>query len=281
MTIYVKIYGGLGNQMFQFAAGYAAAKNKKTKLSLDLDYYKKNNLHNNFELQKVFDIKSNVNILVKSNKFNFFKIIKQFDFTVHKFNENQFHYNKNILNISNNTILDGYWQSERYFKKYENEIKKIFTFKVNLNKIEYNYFDEIYNNNSVSVHIRRGDFLLKKNDNHKTDLNDYYLEAIKRIAKKFYKVKFYLFTDDPNWVRNYFNMNYDHKIVDINQKEKSYIDMYFMSLCKANIIANSTFSWWSAWLNNNNDKIICAPRNWFNDKTINTDDLIPRKWLLI
>ena len=281
MTIYVKIYGGLGNQMFQFAAGYAAAKNKKTKLSLDLDYYKKNNLHNNFELQKVFDIKSNVEILVKSNKFNFFKMIKKINYRVHKFNENQFHYNKNILNISNNTILDGYWQSERYFKKYENEIKKIFTFKVNLNEIEYNYFDEIYNNHSVSVHIRRGDFLLKKNENHKTDLNDYYLEAIKRIAKKFHKVKFYLFTDDPNWVRNYFNMNYNHKIVDINQEEKSYIDMYLMSLCKANIIANSTFSWWSAWLNNNNDKIIYAPRNWFNDKTINIGDLIPRNWLLI
>ena len=91
----------------------------------------------------------------------------------------------------------------------------------------------------------------------------------------------FIFTDDPSWVTKNFTLNYSFKIVDINHGDESFFDMYLMSLCKSNIIANSSFGWWGAWLNNSKDKVVYAPKNWFKDKKIKTDDLIPKSWILI
>lgn len=284
MTIRIKLSGGLGNQMFQFATGFAVAKKNNVRLSLDLKYINNRNLFNGFELDKVFDIYSKVSFLDKNLSQNFYNIkniLDKININSFKFKEPHFHYTPKILNVPKNTFLDGYWQSEKYFKDYAKEIKEIFTFKDQYDEKNHLIIDDINQNNSISIHIRRGDFLLKQNNNHNTNLNDYYLKAIRETSQIYKNPKYFIFTDDLEWVNKNFNLNYPNSIVNINHESKSFLDMYLMSLCKSNIIANSSFSWWSAWLNNTAEKVVYAPKNWFIDKSIHTDDLIPNSWITI
>ena len=284
MTIKIKLSGGLGNQMFQFATGYAVAKKNKVRLSLDLKYINKRQLFNGFELESVFNIYSKISFLNKQlnyKSFNFSEILNIFGKSFYNFNEPHYHYSQKILDLPKHSFLDGYWQSELYFKDYANEIREIYSFSPKLNKENNLIINDINNNNSISIHVRRGDFLLKQNSNHDTNLKEYYLKAINDSCKFFKNPKFFIFTDDPSWVSENFILNHSYNVVDINHGSKSFLDMYLMSLCQINIIANSSFSWWGAWLNNNKDKIIYAPKNWFNDKLIRTDDLFPKSWIVL
>ena len=284
MTIRIKLSGGLGNQMFQFATGYAVAKKNNVRLSLDLKYINKRKLFNGFELENVFNIYSKISFLNKQSSFkslNFLEILNIFDKSFYKFIEPHYHYSQNILNLPKHSFLDGYWQSELYFKDYTNEIREIFSFSGNLDKENNLIIEEINSNNSISIHLRRGDFLLKQNNNHNTNLKEYYLKAINYSSKFLKNPKYFIFTDDPSWVSENFILKHSYFIVDINHGSKSFLDMHLMSLCQINIIANSSFSWWGAWLNNKKDKIVYAPKNWFNDKSICTDDLFPKSWIIL
>ena len=284
MTIRIKLTGGLGNQMFQFAAGYAVARRNNVELSLDLRRFNRRPLHNGFELQNVFDIYSKVNFLNKplGSKFiNIKELLNKIDRTFHTFEEPHFQYTPKILSIPKHTILNGYWQSELYFKNYTQEIRKIFSFCNQLDKKNSLVANDIDQNNSVSIHVRRGDYLLKENNNHYVDLKKYYLKAIKESAKFLNNPKYFIFTDDSLWVTKNLILNYPYTIVDVNDGINSFFDMYLMSICKSNIIANSSFSWWGAWLNNKKDKIVYAPKHWFNDRSTCTSDLIPNSWNIL
>ncbi len=284
MTIKVKLTGGLGNQMFQFATGYALARKNNVELSLDLRRYNRRIDHNGFELQKVFDIYSKVSILNNPVNFtflNFKEIFNNIDITYSNFKEQHFHYTYEIQDIPKHSLLNGYWQSELYFKSYTQEIREIFSFFDKFDKKNLLIANDIKKNDSISIHIRRGDYLLKQNYNLNQDLRKYYIKAIEESSKYFNNPKYFIFTDDPLWVTENFIVNYSHIVVDVNHGTKSFFDMYLMSLCKANIIANSSFSWWGAWLNNKQDKIVYAPNNWFKDKSISTDDLFPNSWKII
>ena len=284
MTIRVKLTGGLGNQMFQFAAGYSIAKKNNVKLSLDLRRFNRRQDHNGFELQKVFDIYSKVNFLNNPVNFgflNFKEILNNINITFHTFNEPHFHYTNKILNIPKHSVLNGYWQSELYFEDCAQEVRKIFSFSKKLDEKNSLIANEIIQNNSISIHVRRGDYLLKTNNNHNIDLKRYYLTTIEKTSIFFKDPKYFIFTDDPLWVAENFTLDYSFTVVDINRGTESFYDMHLMSLCKCNIIANSSFSWWGAWLNDKEDKIIYAPKNWFKDKSICTDNLIPNSWNII
>ena len=284
MTIRVKLTGGLGNQMFQFAAGYSIAKKNNVKLSLDLKRFTYRKDHNGFELQKVFDILSKVDFLnhpINFGSINFKEILNNIDITFHNFKEPHFHYTAKILDIPKHSLLNGYWQSELYFEDYAQELRKIFSFSKQLDKKNSLIANEINQNNSVSIHVRRGDYLLKINNNHNVDLKKYYLDAIEKTSKFFDNPKYFVFTDDPLWVTKNFILDYPFTVIDFNRDNDSFLDMYLMSLCKSNIIANSSFSWWGAWLNDKEDKIIYAPKNWFKDKSISTVNLIPNSWKII
>jgi len=284
MTIRIKLSGGLGNQMFQFATGYSIARKYNVELSLDLKRFTRRQDHNGFELQKVFDVYTKVKFLDNPLRFrfiNFKEVLNKIDITYHNFNEPQFQYTDKILDIPKHTKLNGYWQSELYFKGYAREIKKIFSFSKQLNKKNSLIANKIIQNNSISIHVRRGDYLLQKNNNHNVDLKKYYFKAIENTSKFYNKPRYFIFTDDPLWVTENFTLDYSFEVVDINDGAESFLDMYLMSLCKSNIIANSSFSWWGAWLNNNKDKIVYAPKNWFKDNKICTNDLIPNSWNII
>jgi len=195
--------------------------------------------------------------------------------------ERYFHFDPQIIRKYNYAIFDGYWQSEKYFI----DIKNIITEELSLKKkyideIEKNLINKIKNNNSVSIHIRRGDYVNDKTTNlhHGTCPLDYYHRAIKIILANNKKSIFFIFSDDIDWVKKNLKLLHPSFFISGN---KDYEDLFLMSLCKHNIIANSSFSWWAAWLNNNPNKTVAAPKKWFNNPHQNTKDLIPKPWIKI
>jgi hypothetical protein len=134
---------------------------------------------------------------------------------------------------------------------------------------------------AVSIHVRRGDYVSDAGTNrfHGTCSVDYYHDAVDRISGFAPASHFFVFSDGIDWAKENLRLRQPVTYVDFNDGEKNYEDLRLMSLCKHHIIANSSFSWWGAWLNPNPDKIVIAPKKWFNDPSINTDDLIPNSWL--
>jgi len=280
--IIIKLQGGLGNQMFQYAIGRFLAEKNKTELKLDLSFYNEQQIEpqRKYSLE-YFNIIENITGGKDLKKIK--KGIKKLVYLIYKVflaetfvytKENFFHFDSNILKIKGDVYLDGYWQSEKYFQSIEEIIHKEFTLKNKLQKEDL--INKINNSNSVSIHIRRDDYTNKKN--YYVLTIEYYKEAIKIIKEKNQNIHLFVFSDDINWVKNNLKTEFPITFIDGN---KDYEDLILMSMCKHNIIANSSFSWWGAWLNQNPHKIVIAPKKWFNKPEINTKDLIPESWLKI
>jgi hypothetical protein len=285
--IVIKLSGGLGNQMFQYAFGKHLAVKNNTDLKLDLSFYNSQNLRN-YELQKFYikeriATKSDISSFVLpenpsiSNKinYNFCKFFKNNQVIIEK----QFTFDSSVLEVSLSAYLEGYWQSEKYFKPIEPIIRDCFQIKISPDLDNQALLIQIAKTNSISIHIRRGDYVNVENTNriHGTcDLN-YYNDAIAFLSDKISDPVFFIFSDDIPWVKQNLMIPFDHKFVS-NNIDNDHEDLRLMSNCKHNIIANSSFSWWGAWLNNNPDKIVISPHKWFNDATRKTSDLIPDQW---
>lgn len=288
-----QILGGLGNQMFQYAAGRALSLASNQPLSFDLIGFENYRLHHGFELQRVFNLDVNEadtqivqdmlgwrsNCLVK-------KILKRSQFAPfrgHKFVvEPHFHYWPGLISLAGDSYLVGYWQSEQYFKAFENTVRQDFIFRDPLVGRNSDFALEMKDKQSVSLHVRRGDYV--SNPKNRKVMNlcepDYYMRAIAHIAKQVSDPTFYIFSDDPDWVERHLPMKFSNVIVSHNRGKDSYIDMQLMSLCKHHIIANSSFSWWGAWLNSDKNKIVVAPQKWFvNEHQVR--DLFPPGWVVL
>jgi hypothetical protein len=178
--------------------------------------------------------------------------------------EKDYAYNPSVFDMDN-VYLEGYWQSEKYFSNIESQIRSLYTFPEITDKSNLDLADKIKSCNSVSIHIRRGDYLSEKNAPMHGNIctKAYYDNAIKYISENVANPQFYIFTDDAEWARQQYKGE-EYTIVDQNHADNSFRDMQLMSMCKHNIIANSSFSWWGAWLNPNKDKIVTAPPKWFN-----------------
>lgn len=178
-------------------------------------------------------------------------------------------------------LLSGYWQSEQYFIKYEKEIRQIFRFQ-GVPEIG-GLLKEIESVNAVSVHFRRGDYITNPVAGRVLGVltKDYYEQTIERIASEVNDPVFYLFSDDVEWVKNNFKIDYKHHIVEATATNKNWHDMLMMSKCKHHIIANSSFSWWGAWLNPDPNKIVIAPAQWFADTALNKTsvNITPAEWI--
>ena len=195
--------------------------------------------------------------------------------------ENFIYYPEVFQSISKNEIFRGTWQSELYFKNSTLQIRNIFEFNESLMNIQTkNLANKMHQETSISIHIRRGDYLSSKYINGFSGICtlDYYKAAIEIINSRFIDGSFYIFTDDQEWVNENFQLE-NSLCVQHNTGSDSWQDMYLMSRCKHNIIANSSFSWWGAWLNNNPDKIVIAPKYWWNG--LDNDDVVPKNWLRI
>jgi hypothetical protein len=265
-----KLIGGLGNQFFQYAAARYLAEINAVELKLDLSEFKSYKLHK-YSL-KYFNIIE--------------KIASQKDLKkVKHVNEKYFHYDKNFKKNGKNTLLKGYWQSEKYFNEISSIIKNDFKIKSKLKGRNLSVSKKIADCNSVSLHIRRKDYKPNSYKDQIFDLlnEDYYRAAISNLSKKEKNLFFFIFSDDHKWVKNNIKLDYPFINVDHNTAATNYEDLRLMSLCKHNIIGNSTFSWWGAWLNGNKNKSIYAPKKWFNKnaKNLNSKDIIPKKWIRI
>lgn len=289
----VRIYGGLGNQLFQYALGRALTIKHNTVLKLDLSFYNQDKSGvtyrqyglNNFHINADIATKEEVNNIKRSHLKGIFKSIYwklQYRKPYYRQNyikEKTFSFDQNILNCPNNIYVDGYWQSPKYFENIRAVLLKELSLKKPLNENEKDFFKKIKNTESVSIHVRRGDYV--SNQKH-TEIYvqlsmDYYNKAIACINKKVGKPSFFIFSDDLDWAKTHFNIFSNCVYVDSNAAES----IYLMSLCKHNIIANSTFSWWGAWLNKNVDKTVITPEKWFVTNKLNTKDLLPEKWVKI
>lgn len=283
----VKFNGGLGNQMFQWAFGYALEKETGIKTIFDMSFFEKKyarpyelgifNLNANFA--ESFWLKLKLKAMWKLRK-----NLKNKEFLgLNFYCEPHFKFDKNLFKLKPNTFIEGFFQSEKYFEKFKDEIRRSFTFNSKPNDFNKILIEEMRESNSVSIHIRRGDYVQKKRyqDLYAACSLDYYKRGVEYIAEKHSNPKLFIFSDDIQWVRANWDLPYENIFVDNNSGDKSYEDMRLMSNCKHNIIANSSFSWWGAWLNNNQEKIVIAPQKWFNNERINQSDVIPGDWIQI
>ncbi|HSA06012.1 MAG TPA: alpha-1,2-fucosyltransferase [Candidatus Gastranaerophilales bacterium] len=289
--IIVNILGGIGNQMFQYALGKHLATKHNTQVKLDLTGFEEYKLHK-YRLN-VLNLEENVASLeeieaIKYKKLNFiskaiYKIKGKKNTKPSKsyILEKQFPFDPEILTLPDNVYLEGYWQTEKYFKEISQVIKKDFGIKNELCGKNKEFAEQINDSNSISLHIRRGDYVkdAKTKAAHYVDLDEYYKNAINLIKERVSNPHFYIFSDDPEWAKANYAGDSACSIVDFNSADNGYEDLRLMSLCKHNITANSSFSWWGAWLNNNPDKIVIAPQKWFNDPQKDPKDLQPDGWI--
>ncbi len=291
MTIYTSLIGGLGNQMFQYAAGRALALHRKTDLRLDVSGFSNYQLHQGFELKRVFSCPAELATAVEVRRLlgwqsgalarrilakPAFAALRRPELVI----EPHFNYWTQFENAPDNAYLDGYWQSEKYFRGCEAEIRADFTFQPPLDESNAELAAEISSINAVSLHVRRGDYARnpKTLAVHGLCSPEYYRAAIDYLAERIDSPCFFVFSDDIRWAQENLGLNTPCRFVDHNQGEKSYVDMQLMSMCKHHIVANSSFSWWGAWLNSSSSKIVVAPRRWFANDTP-TSDLVPATWV--
>ena len=282
-----QIIGGLGNQMFQYAFYKYLAFIKNSELKLDLTLFDVYKLHNGYELKGIFGIdeviaandelemyKSKYSLLFKiENKiFN-----KNVIFGKKHFKENKFYIDEKIFDKNiNDFYVEGYFQTYKYIQTLG---ENIFQFRTALSDEE----DKLLQGNVISIHIRGGDYITRKKDNKlfgNICTIEYYQNAIKYIKENVQKPVFLVFTNDKEYAVELLHGE-SFQIVDGNSGKNSFRDMYLMSQCKHNIIANSSFSWWGAWLNKNDSKIVIAPTRWFNDDSIDQSNIVPSSWIKV
>ena len=289
--IIVQLKGGLGNQLFQYAAGLSLAAHRDVPLKVDVSLLKSPDeligTMRNFELQHLQNppevaTENEISCLKNQHFFRkyFDKLRPSYQRSV--YNEKRFHFDENFFSAGKNIYLKGYRQSEKYFRNIEEKIRDNFQFKKELIEDVIEFGQQLSNQNSVSIHIRRGDY---KNSTvlkyHGIITPSYYQEAIDLIISKIENPAFLIFSDDMDWVQN--NLNFPKHATFVSGKisHTHYQDFYLMSQCRHNIIANSSFSWWAAWLNDNPKKIVIAPKKWFGNAPNDTKDLIPESWIKI
>ena len=189
--------------------------------------------------------------------------------------------NNSKSQLNKSCYIIGYWQSEKYFKSINETILNDFQLNIQPDNYHINLANQINNCNSVSVHVRRGDYLEdeKINSVHGILNNLYYYSSIELITTLVGEPHLFFFSDDIDWVKNNFYLQFPHTFIDKDFLNKDSKDMWLMTQCKHNIIANSSFSWWGAWLNKNQDKIVIAPKNWFQNPKMNSDNIVPENWV--
>jgi hypothetical protein len=289
--------GGLGNQLFQYAF-YLAKQRSSVDLCINTYSIRREGKHNGLELEKLFGIHVDsyeswrvrlVRKLLIFQKKKYFQTISTLLLHIIKCTGVQIVqekgysvFNSGYLQSRKGFVLYfGFWQSPLYFDAVQNEIRRLFSFgKLPLSGKTQTLLTRIQAQESISIHIRRGDFLSSETQNVYAGICDkaYYAKAIARINEQTEHPFFVVFSDDPEWVKADFPLS-NAVYVDWNCGENSWQDMYLMSQCKHNIIANSTFSWWGAWLNEYSEKLVIAPVRFVNNAK--TPDIYPGNWMLI
>lgn len=287
--IYVKVHYGLGNQMFQYALARGLSLKLGAPFRLDLTFYKRQALTpdarayclGHFNIQNVIASDEEIHHFVRPSFLR--RRLRQLEQAVLPWYKREFipessrAFDPKIFRIRKQVYLAGYWQKEDYFRHAENEIRNDFRFKNPPDIRNSGLIKNINEVNSVSLHIRRGDYLTNNfavNNFEKCDL-EYYQAAVDHIAKKTADPSFFVFSDDISWAMDNLKLKYPVTFIDEYNKDQPHEDLRLMSQCRHFIIANSSFSWWGAWLGSYDGKIVIGPKKWFK----NGDHTLPEKWV--
>ena len=291
---FIPVKGGLGNQMFIYAFGQYLKENK-IEPKLVWHEYIFNSHHNGVESLNIFDITISKfhrfqiacfiaanSILPQSLKTVLGKIFERtYSLFFKKYYQiSPYSFDDVVSGIEgNNVYMDGFWQNYKYLLPIKNKILKLFSFRLPENFSDNQFLKKIINTNSVSIHIRRNDYLNPTFQHFNVIKSiDYYLRSIDFVKSKCENPEFFIFTDDMQWAKkNFKGANYN--FVEGNVGKLSYLDLYLISKCKHNIIANSTFSWWGGWLNKNPSKMVIAPNIWTT--TVQSSHFCPPEWIFL
>jgi len=289
--VIVRLQGGLGNQMFQYAAGRRLAHARRTTLKLDISSYTaENNRYYSlgcFNIEQQFATTDEIRRLkgysasrLRRVAFRFGQRMKPYYQRSVIAERRQFAFNSGILDAPRDVYLVGYWQNENYFSDIEHIIRREFTVKPEPDRKTRKIRQMIESTDSVALHIRRGDYVTNPRHfkRHGVCSLDYYNACVGLLARQCTSPHFFVFSDEPEWAMQNLQLHYPCTIVTHNGTERDYEDLRLMSLCKHFVIANSTFSWWGAWLSTNKDKVVFAPRRWFSAYDHQTGDPIPPHW---
>ncbi len=291
--ITLKLSGGFANQMFQYAAGFSLSKKLNTGLTLDVSDYTANNVRR-FELN-CFDAISNIPVVcykktpriirALSAESIWMGLTRNAHFTCCFKERNPFEYDKRYEHLPDGSCLVGYFQSEKYFRAISDDLRNEFYFDYNsLPARKFEYAKKILNtNNSVGLHIRRGDYVSNSHANrfHGLCELDYYKKSLNILNSKIGSYELFVFSDDTEWVRQNFPRNIQYHLIDSAGDDKSIYDLKLMSMCKHFVTANSSYSWWGAWMIDNKSKVVISPKNWIRSDLYTHKDLIPEEWLVL
>lgn len=271
-----ELQGGLGNQMFQYAAARSLATARGTEVALDLSWFAQSfddkTTKRRYELD-CFYLDQHTQRLSRSLSSRLSTLFAK------NYHEPHFHYDPKFKSLPKSSHLHGYFQSEKYFKPNRQQLLEDFSWTIAATGKNKQLEEAIDSHpNSVSIHVRRGDYVQNSTvaQVHGQVSMAYYSAAVKQLLRHVKQPHFYIFSDDPNWTRD--NLKFKHPVTYISHNSSGAEDLRLMQVCKHNIIANSSFSWWGAWLNTNPQKIVISPKTWFSESANDTRDLIPKDW---
>lgn len=274
-----RLFGGAGNQLFQYAAGRALADLRGVDLHIDARYVGGTRADCLGHFAKARYVHAPDLPPAKSDGILRYAAWRLFgrDPAFHR--ERTLAFNPDFFDLPTNTYLHGYWQSERYFKSIRERLRDDLTFTSALDPANADMAARIdATPHAVSVHVRRGDYL--DCGSFAACTPDYYRNAVDRIANDLDgPLTCFVFSNDPEWARDNLALGAEQVVVDINDETRGPFDMHLMSRCAHHVIANSTFSWWGAWLNPDPAKRVVAPRHWFGKAKLANPDLIPEGWV--
>lgn len=292
LLVIVKLIGGLGNQLFQYALGRAISLKNHAPLKLDVSGFETYKLRHyglcHFNVVENMASADEIARFRRSGSSRLSNFVSRLGLLPERLRfttvvESGFPFCPRVLEARGNLYLDGYWQSEKYFKEIEDVIRREFIVKHKPDPVNERVGEMISGTDSVCLHIRRGDYASDPEINkiYGVCTLDYYYAAVRELAKAVAAPHFFIFSDDPQWARDNLEINHPVTFISHNGGAKDYEDLRLMSLCKHFIIANSSFSWWAAWLGRHPAKMVFAPKVWFQTREHDARDLIPDSWRVI
>lgn len=297
-NVSVALHGGLGNQLFQFATGLSVARQHLAPLTLDLTWFDMAQHLPNTTVRKYALEPFGVDLPTYRKptpegspaRFLLYRIVRKLkrhlgisEPGVTTLNEKSFRFDPRVLSAAPPLYLFGYWQSPLYFDRIRPELTAMLGKPRQMNEATSLLHEQIRNADAICLHVRRGDYVTNQQAASTHGLCDmsYYHTGLAHVRQGLAAPHAFLFSDDPQWVRVNLKLDIPMTVVDVNGPDDAHQDLWLMAACKRFVIANSSLSWWGAWLSDAQSKIVVAPRRWFADEKLDTTDLIPQDWLRV
>ncbi len=282
IVIIVQLKGGLGNQLFQYAAGRRLSSTLGVPLKLDISFYKRHK-QRVYELDE-FCIEAGIATPWEVARWRgprlLTRITQPLGLLPRLVMEKSFAFEPDILLLQDDRYLEGYWQSYRYFTDVAPEIRRELVVRTPPSDADQKLLDRMAMCDSVCLHVRRGDYASNPiaQQFHGLCTSEYYRTALEAITAQVRAPELFVFSDDMPWVKHYLRFELPTTHVEHHGVDSAPLELRLMAGCRHFVIANSSLSWWAAWLSANENPIVYAPRRWFADPAIDTPELTPPAW---